>query len=78
MNYSTVICDEVTESFDKKIITIPSNLNEKKVTCKPQSFYILLAFLLITIVLLIAVSINCYMMKYQVKNVLQFTTQLIK
>ena len=71
MNYSTVICDEVTESFDKKIITIQT-------FCKPQSFYILLAFLLITIVLLIAVSINCYMMKYQVKNVLQFTTQLIK
>ena len=40
------------------------NLNEKKTTCKMQNFYILLKFLLITIVLLIAVSIYCYLIKY--------------
>ena len=34
-----------------------TNFNEKKVTCKTQNFYILLAFLLITIALLIAVTI---------------------
>ena len=48
--------------------TIPTNFNEKKVTCKTQNFYIPLAFLLITIALLIAVSIYCYLMKYQVKQ----------
>ena len=32
-----------------------------------QIFYILLAFLLITIALLIAVSIYCYLIKYRAK-----------
>ena len=41
---------------------------KKKTTCKTQNVYILLAFLLITIVLLIAVSICCYLMKYQPKQ----------
>ena len=36
----------------------------KKATCKTQNFYILLAFLLITIALLVAVSIYCYLIKY--------------
>ena len=36
--------------------TIPKNL-----TCKTQHLYILLAFLLITVVLLIAVNIYCYL-----------------
>ena len=33
-----------------------------------QNFYILLAFLLITIVLLIGVSIYCYLLKYRAKQ----------
>ena len=33
-----------------------------------QNFYILLAFLLITIALLIAVSIYCYLRKYRAKQ----------
>ena len=33
-----------------------------------QDFYILLEYLLITIALLIAVSICCYLMKYQPKQ----------
>ena len=37
-----------------------------------HGFYILLAFLLITIALLIAVSIYCYMIKYQTKHLLPF------
>ena len=41
---STVICDEVIESYDEEIKTIPTNFNEKKVTCEMQSFYILLHF----------------------------------
>ena len=40
-----------------------TNFNEKNKTCKTQNFYILLAFLLITIPLLIAVSIYYYLIK---------------
>ena len=40
----------------------------KKIACKTQSFYILLAFLLITIELLIAVTIYCYLIKYRAKQ----------
>ena len=45
-----------------------TNFNEKKGTCKMQNFYTLLAFLLITIALLIAVSIYFYLIKYQAKQ----------
>ena len=61
MDDSTIICDEVIKSCDEEIKTIPTNFNEKKVTCKTQNFYILLPFLLITIALLIAISIYCYL-----------------
>ena len=46
----------------------------KKVTCNMQNYYILFTFLLITIVLLIAVSIYCYLIKYRViqKHLLPF------
>ena len=44
------------------------NFNEKKAICKIQNFYILVAFLLITIVLLIAVSIYCNLIEYQAKQ----------
>ena len=44
------------------------NFNEKNITCKTKSFYILLTFLLITITLLIAVSIYCYLIKYPAKQ----------
>ena len=40
----------------------------KKVACKIQNFYKLLAFSLTNIALLIAVSIYCYLIKYQVKE----------
>ena len=33
-----------------------------------QNLYVLIAFLLITIALLIAVSINCYLIKYEAKQ----------
>ena len=72
MDDSTIICDEVINADSKQSLTddyetstIPTNFNEKKATCKTQNFYILLAFLLITIALLIAVSIYCYLIKYQ-------------
>ena len=48
------------------------NLIEKKAICKAQSFYIVLAFLLITVTLLIAVRIYCYLIKYRLKNLLPF------
>ena len=57
MDDSAIICDEVIESYDKETKTIPTNFNEKKAICKSRNFYILLAFLLIFIALLIAFSI---------------------
>ena len=62
MDDSTIMCDKVTEE------TVSINLNENKVNCRTQNFYILLAFVLITIALLIAVSIYCSLLKYQGKG----------
>ena len=70
MDDSAIICDEVIKSYEEEIKTIPSNFNEKKVTCTTQCFYISLAFLLITTPLLIAVSIYCCLIKYRAKNLL--------
>ena len=67
MNNSVIICDEVIESYGEEIKTIPTNFKEE-VTCKTQNLYILLAFLLITIALLVAVSIYCYLIIYQAKQ----------
>ena len=58
-----IICDGVIDA-DDQAKTFPTNFNEKKVTCKTEKFYILLAFLLITITLLTAVSIYCHLIKY--------------
>ena len=67
-----ITCDEIIESYDEETKTIPTNFNEKKATCETQNFYILLAFinilLLITIALLIAFSIYCYLIKYGTKQ----------
>ena len=60
MDNSAIMCDEVIESYNEETKTIRTNFNEKKATCKTQNFYILLAFLLITIALLIAFSIYSY------------------
>ena len=64
MDDSAILCDEMLEPYDEKIKTIPTNVNEKKVACKTQRVYILLAFLLIATALLTAVSIYCYLIKY--------------
>ena len=61
---SVIMFGEIVGSYDKEIKTIATNFNEKKATCKIQNFYILLAFLLITIALFIAASIYCYLIKY--------------
>ena len=68
MDDSTVICDKVIESYDEEIKTVPTNSNEKKVTWKMKTFYILLVFFLIATALLIAVSIYCYLIRYYAKN----------
>ena len=41
---------------------------KKSITCSIQNLYVLLVFLLITMALLIAVSIYCYLMKYWAKQ----------
>ena len=56
------ICENISDIMDKiicdEIIDVKeTNFYEKNITCKTQSFYILRTFLLITIILLIAVSI---------------------
>ena len=62
MDDSAIICYEVIDADAES--HGETNFNEKKATCKTQNFYILLAFLLIIIALLIAVSIYCYLIKY--------------
>ena len=62
MDDSVITCNEIIEE------TVPTNFNEKKAICKMQKFYILVAFLLSTLALLIAVSIYCYLIKYQAKQ----------
>ena len=58
MDDSTTMYDEIIVSCDCETKTIPTNFNEEKTTCKTDIFYILVAFLLITIALLIAASIH--------------------
>ena len=75
---SVIIYDEIigaeAKSCNDETKTIPMNFNKKKVVCKRQNFYILLAFSLITTALLIPVSIYCYLIKYQAiqKHLLPF------
>ena len=62
------LCATKLQNHTMKKQTISTIFNEKKATCKMQSLYILLAFLLIAIALLIALSIYCYFVKYQAKK----------
>ena len=65
MDDLAITCDEIIESYNKETKTIPANFNQNKTNC---NFCIWLGFLLITIPLLIAVSIYCYLIKYQAKQ----------
>ena len=62
-----ITCDEIINTIKSILIktvptkTVPTKINSKKV-------YNLHAFLLVTIALLIAVNIFCYLMKYQIKE----------
>ena len=58
MDDSAITCDEIIDSHKEE-----TNFNEKNITCRTQNFYILLAFSSTTIVLLIAISIYCYLIK---------------
>ena len=63
MDNSAIMCDELIESYVKvslKDENDKTNFNEKKATCKTQNFYILLAFLLIIIALLILVVFTVF------------------
>ena len=73
MDDAAIACNEIIESSnedaeaksnDKAKSYDERNFNGKKPICKTQNFYILLAFLLIAIALLIAVRIYCYLIKY--------------
>ena len=61
---SVITLDETIDAEAKlnneETKTVPANF--KKLTCKSQTFYILLAFLFITIALLISLSNQCYLL----------------
>ena len=67
------MCDEIIAEEAK---TVTTNCNEKNLICKTTNFCILLAFLLIAIALLIAISIYCYLRKHRAKqkHLLQYYT----
>ena len=70
MDYSAITCalsysNLVIDSYDEETKTILTNFNEKNITYIIQNLYILLAFLLITIALLIAASIYCYLINVE-------------
>ena len=68
MDDSAITYGEIIKSHDKERKTILTNFNEKKATCKTQKSYIVLAFSLTTIAILIYVSIHCYLIKHQAKQ----------
>ena len=63
----------------KKQKQVPTSFKEKKAICKMQNFYILVAFLLINITLLITIGIYFYLINIeQNKNIYyHFATQIM-
>ena len=65
------MCDEIIDGeaklYDKETKTVKTNFNKKMQSVK-QKISVLLAFSLITITLLIAVNIYCYLIKYKAKK----------
>ena len=57
--YLASIIDNMCDDIIEETKTVTTNFNERNIICETKSFYILRDFLLITIVLLIAVSIYC-------------------
>ena len=62
---SVITCDEIMDAETKAVTT---NFNKENAICKTKKFYIFLFFLLITIVLFIAVSIYCCLIKHTSKQ----------
>ena len=56
------------KSYKEETKTVTKNFNETNAICKMENFYHLFAFLLITTILLLPVSIYCYLIKYQVNQ----------
>ena len=78
MDDSPITSDEIVEPYNEDVEAKSydqTNFNKNKATCNTQNFCILLAFLLITIALLVGVSIYCYLIKYQTKQLLSFHYQ---
>ena len=69
--------DKAKSSIEETKIC-PTNFNGKNIAYEGRVFFILLTVLLITIAILIAVSIYCYVIKYQAKqkHILQFTSHI--
>ena len=65
IQYSVIRYEEIIEEERE---TVTTNFNEKNVICKTKHFYVLLAVLLITIALQIAVSIYCSPIKCKAKQ----------
>ena len=62
INDSVITCYEIIEG------TVTANFKRKKRNLWNAKFYVIVAFLLITIALLIVVNIYCYLRKYRTKT----------
>ena len=62
-----ITCNEIIKE-ETKTKTVTTNFIGKNAISETNNFCILLAFLLITVTLLIAVSIYCYLIKYITKQ----------
>ena len=60
-----ITCNKFIDAEENKLF---QQILMKKATCKRQNFYSLLVFLLMAIAVLIAVSIYCYLIKYQAEQ----------
>ena len=81
MNDSTIICDEVTDSYDEEIKTIQTNFNKKKVTCKLQRFYIFTCIFINYYSIIDSYSVDsiyCYLIKYRAKKIFPFHDAKLK
>ena len=67
MDDSAITCDE-TKNAEGKLYDEKTNFNVKEIASKTQNFYVLLAFLLINIPLLIAASLYCYLILSKTKT----------
>ena len=67
IDFSVITCDEIIEKT-KAIPTKSTSTKTVLTKCTSTNFYTLIAILLITIALLIAVSIYCFFTEYREKQ----------